>query len=317
MTDSTTFYSVPLMNSKISMYGNKRMLFGVLLLVFLIFLLWYFCHPLSPYNERTTYVAAFSDVGPVGSGNNVKIGGLPKGRILGMHKTDSCIYVQFEVVSEVQIPKDSKFTFATAGFLGNREIQIDRGTSDEFYTSKDTIFETRFDKGLNSARADLDIALAEFQTTLETVTALLDTIEKGSDRKTLDRVIRKGKNLVATAQSDFQSWKSEAETLFENLSASAEKLQNSVDKIKTDANTLKSDATKTLAKLEELKNSAETTKAQLQKVLEKIDQNDNSVALILQKGGEVSKQLDAISASAQALISDVKKNGIKLNVDIF
>jgi phospholipid/cholesterol/gamma-HCH transport system substrate-binding protein len=66
-----------------------------------------------------------------------------------------------------------------------------------------------------------------------------------------------------------------------------------------------------------LKSSAENAKNSLQKVLSQIDGSDNSTALILQKNGEVSKQLDRISQDAEALISDVKKNGIKLNVDIF
>ena len=105
------------------------MLLGVLALATLVFLLWYYYHPLSPHNERTHYVAAFSEVGPIANGSNVKIGGLPKGRILDMHKTDSCIYVEFEVISSIRLPKDSRFTFATAGFLGNREIRIELGTS--------------------------------------------------------------------------------------------------------------------------------------------------------------------------------------------
>ena len=119
------------MNSKISRRGNKRMLFFVFMLCCFIFCLWYFFHPLSPYNERLRYVAAFSEVGPLANGSNVKIGGLPKGRILGMHKTDSCIYVAFEIGRNVRLAKDSKIHFASAGFLGNREILIELGESPE------------------------------------------------------------------------------------------------------------------------------------------------------------------------------------------
>ena len=305
------------MNSKISMYGNKRMLFGVLVLAFIVFLLWYYYHPLSPHNERTQYVAAFSEVGPIASGNNVKIGGLPKGRILGMLKTDSCIYVDFEVISSIHLPKDSRFTFATAGFLGNREIRIDLGTSEEFYTSKDTIFQTLFDKGLNTARADLDKALAEFQSVIEILTATLDSIEHGSTHDQVNRVVQKGKRLAATADQNIQSWKSDVETLLSNVSASADKLDNSLSKLKSDLNSVTADGKNLISQLEHLKSSAESAKNQLQNVLSKIDESDNSTALILQKNGEVSAHLERISASADALISDVKKNGIKLNIDIF
>lgn len=305
------------MNSKISMYGNKRMLFGVLVLAFLIFLLWYFYHPLSPHNKRTQYVATFSEVGPLASGNNVKIGGLPKGRILELHKTDSCIYVSFEVISSIRLPKDSRFTFATAGFLGNREIQINIGTSKDYYTSRDTIFQTFFDKGLNTARADLDKALDEFHSVVEILTAALDSIDHSATRKQADRVAQKGKKLAATADRDLQGLKDNVENLLSNISASATKLENTLEKTKSDLNSVKDGGKQLISQLEALKSSADNTQNLLKSALSKIDQNDNSFALILQKNGEVSVHLERISSDAEALISDIKKNGIKLNIDIF
>ena len=293
------------------------MLLGVIALALLIFLLWYLYHPLSPHNERTHYVAAFSEVGPIANGSNVKIGGLPKGRILDMHKTDSCIYVDFEVISSVSLPKDSRFTFATAGFLGNREIQIDLGTSEEFYSSKDTIFRTLFDKGLNTARADLDTSLEEFHSIIETLNAELDSLKYSSTRKQMDRVIQKGKSLAATATSDIQSWKCDTESLLESVSSSASKLEKTLATLKTGLDSAKIDGSELISQLKHLQSSAEIAKNRLQEALSQIDENDNSTALILQKNGEVSKQLDRIGQSAEALISDIKKNGIKLNIDIF
>ena len=87
--------------------------------------------------------------------------------------------------------------------------------------------------------------------------------------------------------------------------------------MKSDAGALKGDYSELLSKLEQLTTSVENTKIQSKNVLEKLARNDNTAALVMQKGSEVSKQLDAIRASAQALIADVKKHGIKLNVDIF
>ena len=305
------------MNSKISMYGNKRMLLSVIALGCCIFALWYFFHPLSPYNERIRYVGAFTEVGPTGSGNNVKVGGLPKGRILKMQKTDSCIYVTFEIVKSIRLPIDSKFTFATAGFLGNREIRVDLGTSKEFFNAGDTVSRTYFDKGLNTARADLDSALLEFKAVMEQVNALLDTLKKGDDKKQLDRIVRKGKNLMATASNDISSWKSEAEKIISDLSGAVEKLKSTTEKIATDAETLKANGKDVLDNLTQLKNSAEAAKSEVQSVLAKLNANDNSAGLILQKGGELSTHLEQIAKDVDALIQDVKKNGVKLNVDIF
>ena len=123
--------------------------------------------------------------------------------------------------------------------------------------------------------------------------------------------------MAATANSDIQNWKRETESLLENISSSADKFENSLEKIKSGFDSVQADGSNLIAQLEHLKSSAENAKNSLQKVLSQIDGNDNSTALILQKNGEVSKQLDRISQDAESLISDVKKNGIKLNVDIF
>lgn len=305
------------MNSKLSKYGNKRMLFCMMILCCGIFGLWYFFHPMSPHNVRLHYVAIFDEVGPLASGNNVKISGLSKGRILKMHKTDSCIYVTFEVVKNVRLPIDSKFLFANAGFLGNREIQITLGTSSKVYQAGDTIRQTVFDKGLNSASDDLKQAMTELHDVMTKIDSVLAELKDGKDRKQFDRIVRKGKNLSAEISNDAENWKSNLLQIFDAFSESADKLKSTADQIANGMDAVENDGEKMIAQLKNLQQSAENEKQQIQEILAKLDRNDNSAALILQKGSKVLKQLEQVSESVSALLKGIKKNGLRLNVDFF
>ena len=305
------------MNSKLSRYGNKKMLLFILLCCAGIFLLWYFFHPLSPHNERTRYVAAFAEIGPTEDGKNVKIGGIPKGRITRFHKTNTLIYVQFEVVSSVRIPKDSRLIFASAGFLGNREIEIVLGESPEFFKKGDTIFATRFDKGMNTAKADLRESIQSLQEMLDTAKAFINDFTKGKDGEQIQAVTSKGKRLVSQVSSDGKAWKASLDSLFGNLSCAVKNLESSVGEISGQLSSAKDSGKASLEKLEQLLGNVKNLKTQLSDVLASLDQTDNSAGLILQKGGELDATLSNLTKDIGALIRDIKRNGAKLNVDFF
>ena len=305
------------MNSKLSRYGNKRMLLFLLLSGFTIFLLWYFFHPLSPYNKRIRYVAVFDEIGPVDDGKNVKVGGIPKGRIVHIDKTDSALYVKFELASEIRIPKDSRLHFASAGFLGNREIEIALGISSENYSAGDTIFGTVFDKGLGTAREDLDESLWLLKTVLDSVRTFFDALDSGEEGKQIKRVAQKGKHLASGAESSFENLKNELDKLFEELSASAEKMDAEWQKISGGIEASEEAFTTSMEGLKRLRSTAQMLDIQVSEALEKLDKNDNSASLILQKGGSVSVALKNVQTNIKNLVLDVKKNGIKLNVDFF
>lgn len=304
------------MNSRISRYGNKKMLLFLLGLGLLIFALWYFFHPASPYNERSHYIAAFSDVGPLDDAPNVKVGGIPVGKILSVHKTDSCIYVGFEISKSIALPKDSKFLFASSGFLGNRILSIELGLSPELYTSKDTIRNTLFDKGMGSANQDLEQSAAELKNILDTAKKTFDDFESGESGKQIERVMHKGKRLVRTVDSKSLDLKDSVSATIENLSAAAKKLESAIEKIFGEVGELQDSSKATFEKLQALRTSAEKLQSEIAEISAKLERDDNSAALLLQKG-KLSAELKKIQGDVKALLADIKKNGIKLNVDFF
>lgn len=305
------------MNSKLSRYGNKRMFLFLLVSAFSVFLLWYFFHPLSPYNERVRYVAAFGEVGPVDNGKNVKVGGLPKGRITHIEKTDSLLYVAFEVESSVRISKDSRLHFASAGFLGNRELEIVLGSSPENYAKGDTIFSTVFDKGLGTAHDDLDESLRHLNAVLDSLRSFFATLDSGKEGAQMKRLAQKGKRISSDASADFVCWKETLDGLFGDLSALGKKLDSALQEVSAGIDSSRTDFSAIIQMLERLRGTVYGLNIQVSEVLDNLDKDDNSTALILQKGGAVSAALKNVQTNIKNLVQDVKKNGVKLNVDFF
>jgi len=317
MMPLTGFSTEPIMNSKLSRYGNKRMLLFLLFFAFGIFLLWYFFHPLSPHNVRVRYVAAFDKIGPVSGGKNVKVGGIPKGRITHIEKTDSLLYVNFEVESSVRIPKDSRLHFASAGFLGNRELEIVLGDSSESFSNGDTIFCTVFDKGLETAREDLGESVSRLKTILDSARAFFDAFDSGAEGRQIRRMTQKGKRISSVSASSLESLGNELERFLDDLSTSAKKLDAVSAEISAGMYSSRESFSETLERLDSLRESVRLLDARVSGVIEKLDRNDNSAALVLQKGSAVSSALKSVQTNVDILVRDVKTNGVKLNVDFF
>lgn len=293
------------------------MLLSVLVAIFGVLLLLYWFHPLSPHHKRFAYVAVFDEVGPLAKGSNVKVGGVPKGRILGLQKTDSCIYVRFEVASDFPLPRDSRLHFASAGFLGDRELAVEPGTSPEAFSAGDTIRNAVFDKGLNTARADLDCALEELSALSALAKGLLDSLENGSVRHDGERIVRKGKRLVDDADESFSEIGGKISGLLDGLSATADNLESSFAEVSRGAGIAKDGGAELVSRLESLKASAEKARGEWNRVVALLDRDDNSAGLLTRRGGEVSARIQSIGDRADSLIRSVKKNGLNLNIDIF
>ena len=70
-------------------------------------------------------------------------------------------------------------------------------------------------------------------------------------------------------------------------------------------------------RLDQLRSSAQDVHAHILQVVFKLDDNDYSVVLVLQKDGEIVQKMEQIRGDVENMMKDMKKNGIKLNVDIF
>jgi phospholipid/cholesterol/gamma-HCH transport system substrate-binding protein len=296
--------------------GNKRTAFFILIFIFFVFSLWFFIHPSSPYYSKTKYVLRFSEIGSLSPGNHVQVNGLVKGKIKKVDITDDYIFVTIEILSDMKIPTNSKIRLVSAGFLGEREVFIGLGTSSEFFNPLDTI-NGIYDKGITGIKENVSDCLAILGNMSQQVQVLSDSLLGGETGKNIDRVQNKGSRLVSTAKKRSNEWADQAQDLLTQINGMADKLSRQLKTTKKDLDMPVSAADSLLNQLKSLKDSASKVKSAITNLSEKLKADDNTVALMLAEKNALSKTMDTLAHDIKALTTDIKKNGIRFNVDIF
>ena len=123
---------------------------GFITLIMICFLLYhftkqYFVFNPSKYEQYSTYKATFSDIDGLNVGSSVKIGGIPVGNLVE-YSIDPKTYkisVLFSVMDKYKIPGDTSISVATAGFIGEKYLQLAMGASSEILKDGEEIIYTQ------------------------------------------------------------------------------------------------------------------------------------------------------------------------------
>ncbi len=276
----------------------------------------YLYHPASPYHERYTFVVRYEAIGTLSPGNRVEVRGISKGQITKVELTEDAVYVTAEVLADTKIARNSEFRLINSGLMGEREMCILTGESADYISAGDTVM-GHYDEGTSGVSKNLGEALES----LDEITAMLkvakDSIVDGSIGKRFNRVVRKGENLIGTTKSMVGEWKSETMSILDKLDGNLNSAKELLTKVQERGGKTVDDVDALLKRVDGLLDQVKAIKADLDGVAAKLDQDDNTVGLMLTKNGELSKKMEKITADVDALVADLKKNGIKLNIDIF
>ena len=297
---------------------KRNLLPSIVVLVFLVACgtAFYIFHPASPYHERYSFVVRYSAVGTLSPGNRVIVRGIPRGQITKVELTDDAVFVSAEVYADTKIARNSDFNLINSGLMGEREMCILTADSDDFISDGDTV-NGHYDEGTSGVSRDLFEALESLDEITATLKSVRDSVVDGSIGKSFSRVVNKGGKLASTAKSSVLDWKGEAEDVLKKLDGSLNSAKDLLTKVQGDGEKAVNGVDSLLSRVDGLLEQVKSTKGELDSVVAKLDQDDNTAGLALSKDGELSRKLERISADVNALVDDIKKNGVKLNIDIF
>jgi len=291
---------------------------SIVALVFLVAcgVAFYLYHPASPYHERYTFVVRYEAIGTLSPGNRVEVRGISKGQITKVELTEDAVYVTAEVLADTKIARNSEFRLINSGLMGEREMCILTGESADYISAGDTVM-GHYDEGTSGVSKNLGEALESLDEITAMLKAAKDSIVDGSVGKRFNRVVRKGENLIGTTKSMVGEWKSETMSILDKLDGNLNSAKELLTKVQERGGKTVDDVDALLKRVDGLLDQVKAIKANLDGVAAKLDQDDNTVGLMLTKNGELSKKMEKITADVDALVADLKKNGIKLNIDIF
>jgi phospholipid/cholesterol/gamma-HCH transport system substrate-binding protein len=277
---------------------------------------WFFFHPASPYHERFSFVVSFDAVGTLSPGNLVKVRGIKRGEITKVELTDEAVYVTVRVLAETKVPRNSEFRLITAGLMGEREICILTGDSQELVHEGDTLI-GRFDQGMAGFGKKVGAILADLGELRDSARSVMDSLSNGQAGAQLDRVSKKANTVVRKTKVNVNAWKAEVDALLDKCDHSLENAQGALESIANTGESKIKELNALIARTRELLETVKKLKDQSNTVLAKLLEEDNTAGLVIDQASPLNKGLDKLLKDVDALLSDIKKNGLDINVDIF
>jgi phospholipid/cholesterol/gamma-HCH transport system substrate-binding protein len=290
----------------------------VLSLLLLLFSLWFFLHPNSPWHSRNSYMVAFEEIGNLQIGNAVNVNGLPKGYVAKFELTDSCVWTKVAVLSAVKIPMNSKFRLVNVGLMGQRVVEITFGDSRRYYANNSYIIGD-FDKSSTTVGTLTVDILREADALVDIVSDLADTLFSEQRMKDYKRLTEKGKKLGNKISRFANSAERSALASIDSLAEAKEKVAKILDEIKPNLDKAIENADLLSKNFANLEKSLEGIKNSLVSIAEILESGENTVSLALDKNqkGDLRREILKVFVDAESLMEKIKRRGLDLNAVIW
>ena len=276
----------------------------------------YVYHPSSPYHKRYSFVVRFESIGTLSPGNLVRVRGIAKGEIVSVKLTDEAVFVTARVLEDAKIPVNSEFRLVTAGLMGEREMSIITGDSQKMVCDGDTV-SGLYDEGTAGISKNLSAIFKDIDDVKLVFNSFIDSITDGEIGQRADKVAKKARKLVRVTKSDIRQWKKQVDELLDEYRATAEKVESEL-------NQLKERGGETATKMDELFEYAskviaqtDTLKEMSLALVDKFEHSEGLVGQFKDDSSKLNKELDSLKKNFTSMISGVRADGLKLNVDVF
>ncbi len=277
---------------------------------------WYLLHPASPYHARYSFVVAYDAIGTLSPGNPVEVRGIKVGEITKVELTEDAVYVTARVLSNTKIPDNSEYRLINSGLMGEREMCVLTGDSPNLIHDGDTV-KGHYDEGTSGVVKSLLAAVDDLEEVIDTLNSVIDSVTVGSTGQRIKRIISKGKKLVNVSKADIKSWIGEAKTVIDDLDGILEKTKSTVDDALVKGEGKVDEVKPLMDRADALLKQLDGMKDRSENLLSQLSEQSNTAGLVLAENGKFAKDIDKLVRSTNALIADIKKQGIHLNIDFF
>ena len=276
----------------------------------------YVYHPSSPYHKRYSFVVRFETIGTLSSGNLVRVRGIAKGEIISVKLADDAVYVTARVLADTKIPVNSEFRLVTAGLMGEREMSVLTGNSSKMIADGDTV-NGLFDEGTSGITKNLSVIFKDLDEVKKTVVFFADSMTEGDMGKRMDRVVNKAQKLVRVTKADVRKWKKSVDGLLDDFHGVAENLEAALKQASERGQESADKAEEVISHVRKVMDRAQALKDSSEALVAKFDESEGTVKMFKDESSSLNRDFDMLAKDFNDMIAEVKKSGLKLNVDIF
>ena len=292
----------------------------VLLAIFILIFGMFFLNEKDLRETFDVYHLRFTQVSTLVLDDPVKINGVKLGRVESIELSGHRVVVTIRLKSNVKIPKDSEVRVQNIGIMGERQIGMILGDSEEYFVPGDTIT-GQFDAGIAEALGLAGEVCDSTKVLLEAVkTALNGTIASPDFQDRFKTLLVKAENLEDRLMSLVVTTDPQLKKSLANLNKVTVKVNELVDGVKEPINGLFAGTDKVMGNANQLISELEGVTKHLDgliaKVQTKMDSRDNTVGILL-NDRQLHDDLVKTVRSADSLFKIILQDGLDINVDFF
>jgi len=235
----------------------------------------------------------FPEVGGLTRGARVTVAGVESGNVenLGL-MPDGKVRVSILVRRDIRLPKDSRFSVASYGLIGEKTVAVRPGESQEFYEPGSTII-GGYDKGLGDVVSEMGEALTEIRSVLKSADEVISDQEGR-------RNIKDALGNASVATTDLKGAAADLKVLASDLRAFVE--------AKTPAAGSTLDAMEEAsAKFAKASGDLERVAASLDTIVARIESGQGSLGRLVNESTAHDEFIAAV-AEVRALVAEIKRN---------
>ena len=170
--------------------------------------------------ERYDFNIIFPEVSGLVAGDKVTVAGIPAGEVRELQLSDGKVVASVSVDSEIRIPVDSRFSVASYGLIGAKNVSVRPGTTSIFVEPGQTVFGS-YEKGLGDVVAEMGEALTEIRGVLKAAEQVVTDVEGKQQVKATLKNASEATGDLKIAVGDLKVMAAELRSLVEEKRGSA------------------------------------------------------------------------------------------------
>lgn len=284
----------------------------------------------SVFNKPFVLYARFPNIGSLEQSNQIKINGLDVGTVSNFVPADkevNSIIVELHIDKGIAIPSNS-IALIDGSVLGSAYINIEKGPSNSYLKTGDTI-STRADMSLlNDLKAQVAPTLTRLNETFDSLKLVLGGLASVFDPNTKNNLRDLVTNLTISSSELAQLLDVQGGALanaLNNMNAITGNLARNNDVINSSLRNVEVTTSRLAnANIEGVVSALQSTIGELRTTVSRFNTNNGTLGLLMNdrqlydRLGDVSNRLDKVALSAEILFDDIRLHPKRyVNISVF
>jgi phospholipid/cholesterol/gamma-HCH transport system substrate-binding protein len=290
-------------------------LFVILSLLILLFGV-YFLKETVPGRKSDTYHVLFPQVSTLQDGDPVKVNGVKMGKVQGIELQGNRVRVNLKLDRGIKLPKDSDVRIQNIGLMGERQIGIIMGSSNEYWPTGSEL-EGNLDAGIAEAMGVAGEVFVESETLVRSLRNIMDsTVGKPEFVASFNNVVTQTEELSSRLNLFIREIDPKVKHSLANLEDASSRVHILLKDQEVPVKSIIQNGQEVSGKLREVVDKADRVADEMNRLLAKVNSSNSTLGAML-NDSTFYLELRGTLNSADSLFKHIEKKGLDVNVNLF